>query len=164
MLSNRDLLAKTLQAEAGNQGLGGMMAVGSVIMNRVGPGQSISDIILAPGQFSAWNSVTGYAGGEQGQDMGAIKPSEDAYAAAGAAKKKQVNAVAGQRIIITQTFRSLSGVQVLVVIGQRSERICLVKRMPLKEESRLWTDSEQCLCRHSLQHRKCSKCNVNQEA
>lgn len=84
MLSNRDLLAKTLQAEAGNQGLGGMMAVGSVIMNRVGPGQSISDIILAPGQFSAWNSVTGYAGGEQGQDMGAIKPSEDAYAAADA--------------------------------------------------------------------------------
>lgn len=84
MLSNRDLLAKTLQAEAGNQGLGGMMAVGSVIMNRVGPGQSISDIILAPGQFSAWNSVTGYAGGEQGQDMEAIQPSEDAYAAADA--------------------------------------------------------------------------------
>jgi len=84
MLSNRDLLAKTLQAEAGNQGLGGMMAVGSVIMNRVGSGQSLSDIILAPGQFSAWNSVTGYAGGEQGQDMDAIKPSKDAYAAADA--------------------------------------------------------------------------------
>jgi hypothetical protein len=84
MLSNRDLLAKTLQAEAGNQGLGGMMAVGSVIMNRVGSGQSLSDIILAPGQFSAWNSVTGYAGGEQGQDMDAIKPSDDAYAAADA--------------------------------------------------------------------------------
>ena len=84
MLSNRDLLAKTLQAEAGNQGLGGMMAVGSVIMNRVGSGQSLRDIILAPGQFSAWNSVTGYAGGEQGQDMEAIKPSKDAYAAADA--------------------------------------------------------------------------------
>jgi len=84
MLSNRDLLAKTLQAEAGNQGLGGMMAVGSVIMNRVGSGQNLRDIILAPGQFSAWNSVTGYAGGEQGQDMEAIQPSEDAYAAADA--------------------------------------------------------------------------------
>jgi hypothetical protein len=84
MLSNRDLLAKTLQAEAGNQGLGGMMAVGSVIMNRVGSGQNLRDIILAPGQFSAWNSVTGYAGGEQGQDMEAIKPSKDAYAAADA--------------------------------------------------------------------------------
>ena len=84
MLSNRDLLAKTLQAEAGNQGLGGMMAVGSVIMNRVKSGQSLCDIILAPGQFSAWNSVTGYAGGEQGQDMEAIQPSKDAYAAADA--------------------------------------------------------------------------------
>lgn len=84
MLSNRDLLAKTLQAEAGNQGLGGMMAVGSVIMNRVGSGQNLRDIILAPGQFSAWNSVTGYAGGEQGQDMEAIQPSKDAYAAADA--------------------------------------------------------------------------------
>ena len=61
-----------------------MMAVGSVIMNRVGSGQSLRDIILAPGQFSAWNSVTGYAGGEQGQDMEAIKPGEDAYAAADA--------------------------------------------------------------------------------
>ena len=84
MLSNRDLLAKTLQAEAGNQGLGGMMAVGSVIMNRIGSGQSLRDVILAPGQFSAWNSVTGYAGGEQGQDMEAIQPSKDAYAAADA--------------------------------------------------------------------------------
>ena len=84
MLNDRDLLAKTLQAEAGNQGLGGMLAVGSVISNRLGSGQSWRDVILAPGQFSAWNKVTGYAGGEQGQDMGKIKPSKDAYAAADA--------------------------------------------------------------------------------
>lgn len=84
MLSDRDLLAKTLQAEAGNQGLGGMLAVGSVISNRLGSGQSWRDVILAPGQFSAWNKVTGYAGGEQGQNMAKIKPSEDAYAAADA--------------------------------------------------------------------------------
>lgn len=84
MYSNRDLLAKTLEAEAGNQGLGGMLAVGSVIANRLGPGQSWQDIILAPGQFSAWNSVTGYAGGEQGQDMEALEPSEAAYSAADA--------------------------------------------------------------------------------
>ena len=84
MYSNRDLLAKTLQAEAGNQGLGGMLAVGSVIANRMGSGQSWRDVILAPGQFSAWNKVTGYAGGEQGQDMAALEPSEDAYAAADA--------------------------------------------------------------------------------
>ena len=34
-LNNRDLLATTLQAEAGNQGPVGMMSVGSVIMNRL---------------------------------------------------------------------------------------------------------------------------------
>jgi hypothetical protein len=37
---------------------------------------------MRPGQFSAWNSVTGYAGGEQGQDMATMTPSGDAYTAA----------------------------------------------------------------------------------
>jgi len=83
-LSDRELLAKTLQAEAGNQGIGGMLAVGSVIRNRMAQGGSLSDVILAPAQFSAWNKVTGAVGGEQGQDMAALKPSEDAYAAADA--------------------------------------------------------------------------------
>jgi len=83
-MNDRELLAKTLQAEAGNQGLGGMLAVGSVIRNRMQQGGSLSDVILAPAQFSAWNKVTGAAGGEQGQDMAALKPSEDAYAAADA--------------------------------------------------------------------------------
>jgi hypothetical protein len=83
-LTDRELLAKTLQAEAGNQGIGGMLAVGSVIRNRMGQGGSLSDVILAPAQFSAWNKVTGAVGGEQGQDMAALKPSEDAYAAADA--------------------------------------------------------------------------------
>lgn len=84
MYNDRDLLAKTLEAEAGNQGLGGMMAVGSVIANRMKQGGSLRDVILAPAQFSAWNKVTGAAGGEQGQNMEAIKPSKDAYAAADA--------------------------------------------------------------------------------
>lgn len=83
-LDDRELIARTLQAEAGNQGLGGMLAVGSVIKNRMGSGQSFRDIILSPAQFSAWNKFTGAAGGEQGQDMSKIKPSEDAYAAADA--------------------------------------------------------------------------------
>ena len=77
--SDRELLAKTIQAEAGNQGAQGMMAVGNVIMNRLGKGGSLPDVILAPGQFSPWNSVTGYAGGAQGQDMAKLKPSEQAY-------------------------------------------------------------------------------------
>jgi spore germination cell wall hydrolase CwlJ-like protein len=83
----RDILAKTLAAEAGKEGYDGMLAVGSVIANRVNSknyGNSLRDVILQPGQFSAWNSVTGYAGGEQGQHMGLIKPSDTAYAVADA--------------------------------------------------------------------------------
>jgi HPt (histidine-containing phosphotransfer) domain-containing protein len=83
-LTDRELLAKTLQAEAGNQGIGGMLAVGSVIRNRMAQGGSLRDVILAPAQFSAWNKVTGAVGGEQGQNMAALTPSEDAYAAADA--------------------------------------------------------------------------------
>lgn len=84
-INDRDLLAKTLQAEAGNQGLGGMLAAGSVIMNRTqtpGYGSGLRGVILKPGQFSAWNSLTGYAGGEQGQDMLNMRPSSAAYQAA----------------------------------------------------------------------------------
>lgn len=82
-LSDRELLARTLQAEAGNQGLNGMIAAGSVIMNRAGKDKSLQDVILQRGQFSAWNKVTGYAGGEQGQDMN-FTPSAEAYKAADA--------------------------------------------------------------------------------
>ena len=84
-LSDRELLARTLQAEAGNQGLSGMLAAGSVVMNRAntsGYGNGVRGVILKPGQFSAWNSLTGYAGGEQGQDMGNMRASTDAYAVA----------------------------------------------------------------------------------
>jgi hypothetical protein len=78
--NDRELLARTLQAEAGNQGFGGLLDVGSVIMNRVSEGNSnLRDVILKPGQFSAWNSTTGYAGGEQGQDMANMKPDDRAY-------------------------------------------------------------------------------------
>jgi spore germination cell wall hydrolase CwlJ-like protein len=79
------MLAKTIQAEAGNQGPDGMLAVGAVIANRSRTGkwgESLTDVILSPGQFSAWNSVTGYAGGEQGQDMSNVRPSEEALNAA----------------------------------------------------------------------------------
>jgi len=82
-LTQRDLLAKTLQAEAGNQGYSGMVAVGSVIMNRLGGGSDLGKVILQPGHFSAWNSTTGYAGGEQGQNMD-FTPSAKAYEVADA--------------------------------------------------------------------------------
>lgn len=84
-LSDRDLLAKTLMAEAGNQGIGGMMDVGSVIMNRAnttGYGDGVRGVIMKPGQFSAWNGTTGYAGGEQGQNVDAMQPSAEIYKAA----------------------------------------------------------------------------------
>jgi len=85
MYNDRELLARTLMAEAGGEGRLGLRAAGSVIMNRVnadGYGSTLQDVILAPGQFSAWNSVTGYAGGEGGLDMASMSPSEDAYAVA----------------------------------------------------------------------------------
>ena len=80
----RDLLAKTLQAEAGGEGYEGLLAAGSVIMNRVNSGnygKGVDGVIMRPGQFSAWNKVTGYAGGEGGLDMDRITPSQQAYAA-----------------------------------------------------------------------------------
>ena len=60
MYSDRELLARLIQCEAGGEGFDGMMAVGGVVMNRVhvsageynriGQG-SIRRIIMQPGQF-----------------------------------------------------------------------------------------------------------------
>lgn len=83
-MDTRELLAKTLMAEAGGEGLLGMIAAGSVINNRAkagGYGKGIDGVIMKPGQFSAWNSVTGYANGQGGLDMPKIRPSELAYQA-----------------------------------------------------------------------------------
>lgn len=83
--NDRELLARTLMAEAGGEGFGGMIAAGSVINNRVRSGKygdGIRGVIMKPGQFSAWNSVTGYAGGKGGLDMANMQVSEDAYRAA----------------------------------------------------------------------------------
>lgn len=83
----RDLLAKTLMAEAGGEGYQGMLAAGAVIANRAragGYGKGIDGVIMKPGQFSAWNGVTGYAGGQGGLNMANIRPSKDAYRAADA--------------------------------------------------------------------------------
>ena len=71
-MEDRELLARTIQAEAGNQGYDGKYHVGSVIRNRVDSGNygdGYRGVIMKPGQFSAWNLATGYADGEQGQDM-----------------------------------------------------------------------------------------------
>lgn len=83
----RELLARTLMAEAGGEGYGGMIAAGAVIANRAATGRFGGDlvgVILSPGQFSAWNRKTGYAKGQGGLDMDNIRVSADAYRAADA--------------------------------------------------------------------------------
>ena len=79
---DRELMARALMAEAGNQGPTGMLATGNVILNRASSGkygEGIRGVILKPGQFAPFNSVTGYAGGEQGKDIDAIQPTPVAY-------------------------------------------------------------------------------------
>jgi hypothetical protein len=85
-LSDRELLARTLMAEAGNGSINDMLPVGNVIMNRARQGGTLQDVILAPAQFSPWNttkmpdgSMLYAAGKGQGRDMGGIKPSNSAY-------------------------------------------------------------------------------------
>jgi spore germination cell wall hydrolase CwlJ-like protein len=85
--SDREILAITLQAEAGGEGYDGMLAAGSVIANRAtagGYGNGISGVIMKPGQFSAWNGVTGYAGGEGAINMDRVRASDSALRAADA--------------------------------------------------------------------------------
>jgi spore germination cell wall hydrolase CwlJ-like protein len=85
-MSDAEILALTLQAEAGGEGFDGMLAAGSVIMNRADSGNyggnNVRDVIMKPGQFSAWNGVTGYAGGEGAIDMDRLKPTKAALKAA----------------------------------------------------------------------------------
>lgn len=60
-LSERDVLALTLDAEARSGGPMSMLAVGGVIRNRAawGPwGRSMRAVCLAPRQFSCWNPGT----------------------------------------------------------------------------------------------------------
>jgi len=85
--SDKEILALTLQAEAGGEGYEGMLAAGSVIANRAASGkygEGITGVIMKPGQFSAWNGVTGYAGGEGAIDMDKVRPSKTALRAADA--------------------------------------------------------------------------------
>jgi len=84
-MSEREILARTIQAEASGETYDGKVAVGAVIANRAASGRfgkGIDGVILKRGQFSPWNSWTGYAGGSQGKDMMNIKVSKDSYKAA----------------------------------------------------------------------------------
>ena len=78
-MDETELVARTLMGEAGQQSPEGILAAGSVMANRVnspGFGDSFRDVIMAPGQFSLYNDITGYAGGEGANDVwrGPIPP------------------------------------------------------------------------------------------
>jgi len=97
-MDERDLLAKTIAAEAGGESYEGQLAVASVIANRARSGRwgnSLQSVIMAPGQFSAWNGVTGYAGGKGALNMDRINPNQDNYRAADAIISGQYKDVTG---------------------------------------------------------------------
>ena len=87
-MSDVEILARTIEKEAGNQSNKGKLAVGAVIANRIKKqswmGKDLRSVILKRGQFSPWNSYTNYAEGRQGKEMlgEAAKPSKASYEAA----------------------------------------------------------------------------------
>jgi len=86
-MSEMEILARTIEAEAATENYTGKIGVGATIANRAASGKygdGIKGVILKKGQFSPWNSYTGYAKGEQGKDMLNLKPSSDSYKAAAA--------------------------------------------------------------------------------
>jgi len=88
-MSDLEILARTIEAEASGEEYTGKIAVGAVIANRASSGSygssgGIKGVILKKAQFSPWNSFTGGAKGEQGKDMMALKASDDSYRAANA--------------------------------------------------------------------------------
>lgn len=56
MISEILIVAATIMAEAASEPILGKQAVASVIFNRSAGGQSLSDVCLAPYQFSCWNA------------------------------------------------------------------------------------------------------------
>lgn len=86
-MSELEILARTIEAEAKGEAYEGKIAVGAAIANRASSGRfgkGIHGVILKKGQFSPWNAYTKHAGGRQGKNMLNYKASVDAYKAANA--------------------------------------------------------------------------------
>jgi len=87
-MTELEILARTIEAEASGESKKGKLAVGAVIANRASSmayGGSIKGAILKQAQFSPWNAYTGYEKGiSQAKPMLTEKmaPSEDSYEAA----------------------------------------------------------------------------------
>ena len=87
-MTELEILARTIEAEASGESKKGKLAVGAVIANRASSmayGGSIKGAILKRAQFSPWNAYTGYEKGiSQAKPMLTEKmaPSKDSYEAA----------------------------------------------------------------------------------
>ena len=84
-MSELEILARTIEAEAALESYKGKIAVGATIANRASSGsygKDVRGVILKPAQFSPWNKYTGAAKGKQGKDMMKLRASEDSYKAA----------------------------------------------------------------------------------
>jgi len=84
-MSELEILARTIEAEAALEPYNGKIAVGATIANRAASGsygKDIRGVILKPAQFSPWNKYTGAAKGKQGKNMMKLRASEDSYKAA----------------------------------------------------------------------------------
>lgn len=75
-MSTRDRLAWTIAGEAGRESRQGQDAVAHNILNRYYSGRygnSVDAVIMADGQYSMWNDVTGYAGGMGGNSSSLMR-------------------------------------------------------------------------------------------
>lgn len=86
-MSDRELLARLIECEAGGEGDNGMRAVASVVMNRVrtrigeyGRYNTISDVVYQPGQFNCAATVLG--GRQNNQNIYNMNPTAVHYAIA----------------------------------------------------------------------------------
>ena len=96
--TDNELLARILQAEAGNQGLAGLEAVASVVNNRVASPNypnTFRGVLTQPGQFSPTNYYTGYANGEQGVNLASLGVSDLTNQVAARALAGEVQDAAG---------------------------------------------------------------------
>jgi conjugal transfer mating pair stabilization protein TraG len=76
---DRDVMVRTLAAEAGGEPPAGQAAVAHTILNRVadgGYGQGVAGVIQKPGEFSSWNGVTGFAHGKEASKLVTAPPSQ----------------------------------------------------------------------------------------
>lgn len=95
-MTDEEVFARTVMGEAGGESQQGMQAVANVIMNRAKKqGKSVRDIALAPGQFSMWNGVTGYAKGEGALDPFNMRVKDEIYGLVGNAMSGNLDDVTG---------------------------------------------------------------------